>query len=255
MQIDWITVTAQIVNFLVLVWLLKRFLYQPVMGAMDRREARIAQRLKDAAGREEAAEDARRRFERKEGELDTMRERLLDDARAQATEEKKRHLEQARSEIARAREQWQRQAAEEKAEFLARLRRTAAQSVSAIARQVLADLADADLEHQVAAVLIVRLHDADDDLVREFARQDGPVTIASSVDISAQVREQLERALEELFDRPVEVEYDHSETVLFGIEVTCGGRRISWSAAEYMELLEARLSDVFDTIGGVGAHA
>ena len=38
MLIDWFTVVAQAANFLVLVWLLKRFLYKPILGAMDARE-------------------------------------------------------------------------------------------------------------------------------------------------------------------------------------------------------------------------
>ena len=44
MQIDWITVAAQIVNFLILVWLLQHFLYGPITRAMQRREQRIAER-------------------------------------------------------------------------------------------------------------------------------------------------------------------------------------------------------------------
>ena len=49
MAIDWFTIGAQILNFLVLVWLLKRFLYQPVLDAIDKREKRIAATLADAA--------------------------------------------------------------------------------------------------------------------------------------------------------------------------------------------------------------
>ena len=45
MQIDWLTVAAQIVNFLVLVWLLQRFLYRPIVSAMAERENRIETRL------------------------------------------------------------------------------------------------------------------------------------------------------------------------------------------------------------------
>ena len=48
MLIDWFTVAAQAVNFLILVWLLKRFLYKPILGAMDAREQRIASRLRQA---------------------------------------------------------------------------------------------------------------------------------------------------------------------------------------------------------------
>ena len=42
MTIDWITVAAQIANFLVLVWLLRRFLYRPILDGIDAREAEIA---------------------------------------------------------------------------------------------------------------------------------------------------------------------------------------------------------------------
>ncbi len=48
MLIDWFTVGAQALNFVVLVWLLKRFLYQPVLDAIDAREARIAKQIGDA---------------------------------------------------------------------------------------------------------------------------------------------------------------------------------------------------------------
>ena len=49
MLIDWFTVAAQVLNFLILVWLMKRFLYQPVLNAIAAREAKIAAELKDAA--------------------------------------------------------------------------------------------------------------------------------------------------------------------------------------------------------------
>jgi len=51
MLIDWFTVVAQVVNFLILVWLLKRFLYRPILNAIDAREKRIATKLADAAAK------------------------------------------------------------------------------------------------------------------------------------------------------------------------------------------------------------
>jgi len=51
MLIDWFTVGAQALNFIILVWLLKRFLYKPILGAVDAREKRIAAELADAAAR------------------------------------------------------------------------------------------------------------------------------------------------------------------------------------------------------------
>jgi F-type H+-transporting ATPase subunit b len=55
MSIDWITVAAQIANFLVLIWLLKRFLYRPILDGIDAREAEIKARMQEAAEAEALA--------------------------------------------------------------------------------------------------------------------------------------------------------------------------------------------------------
>ena len=59
MLIDWFTVGAQLLNFMVLVWLMKRFLYQPVLAAIAAREQHIAAGLADAASHMDAAHQAR----------------------------------------------------------------------------------------------------------------------------------------------------------------------------------------------------
>ena len=59
MLVDWFTVAAQVVNFVILVWLLKRFLYQPILHAIDAREQRIALSLADAAAKEAEARTRR----------------------------------------------------------------------------------------------------------------------------------------------------------------------------------------------------
>jgi len=45
MSIDWVTVLAQLANFLLLIWLLRRFLYRPIIAGIDAREAEIARRM------------------------------------------------------------------------------------------------------------------------------------------------------------------------------------------------------------------
>ena len=65
MLIDWFTVGAQALNFIVLVWLMKRFLYKPILDAIDAREARIAAALADAAASKAEAAKDRTEFQRK----------------------------------------------------------------------------------------------------------------------------------------------------------------------------------------------
>ncbi len=96
MLIDWFTVGAQALNFIVLVWLLKRFLYKPILQAVDAREKRIAKELADARAKMAEAEKLRDEFEHKNIEFGSQRATLLGKATDEATSERRRLLEDAR---------------------------------------------------------------------------------------------------------------------------------------------------------------
>ena len=83
MLIDWFTVGAQALNFLILVWLLRRFLYKPILHAIDAREKRIATELADADAKKAEAQRERDEFQHKNEEFDQQRAALL----RQATDE------------------------------------------------------------------------------------------------------------------------------------------------------------------------
>ena len=70
MLIDWFTVGAQALNFIILVWLLKRFLYRPVLDAIDAQRAADRQKLADADAKTVAAQKERDEFQRKNAEFD-----------------------------------------------------------------------------------------------------------------------------------------------------------------------------------------
>ena len=73
MIVDWFTVAAQAINFLILVWLLKRFLYLPILNAIDAREKRIADEITDANARKAEAQKERDEFQRRNEEFDLQR--------------------------------------------------------------------------------------------------------------------------------------------------------------------------------------
>ena len=70
MLIDWFTICAQAINFLILVWLMKRFLYKPILHAIDARENLIATELADAAAKKTEAQKDRDEFQHKNEEFD-----------------------------------------------------------------------------------------------------------------------------------------------------------------------------------------
>ena len=150
MQIDWLTVAAQIVNFLVLVWLLQRFLYRPITSAMRRREERIESRLAEAREARETAEAEERRLEEKEADLDARADAILASAREEAEELRERLERELREEMEEKRAAWRRHLAEERDALVVSLRRQAGQKVLRIAERVLADYADSDVAERVS---------------------------------------------------------------------------------------------------------
>ena len=246
MQIDWITVSAQIINFLILVWLLKRFLYQPVIRAMDRREQRITQRLSEAQQREQKADERAEHYRSQAEALERMREDMLAKAREDADEQKKKLLADARDEVAEIRANWQRQANQEKQEFLENLGRRAAEAIQVIAQKALRDLADADLEERIVHTFTERLKCLDRDAHEALARASGPVRIASTFELDSKLRGRLTRAVHEQLAEGVQVDYTQAEGLLCGIELTSGSQRLSWNLADYLDGLTARIEDAFN---------
>ena len=134
MLIDWFTVLAQVVNFLVLVLILKRFLYKPILGAVQERERKIASRLE---GAEQARKEALLRTEelgREREALEKAKEQLLTEARKEVQQRREKSLEQARKEIATLRKAWLDGVEEEKEAFSRKLKIRVAEQVLRISR-------------------------------------------------------------------------------------------------------------------------
>src|SRR5471032_2739981 len=157
MPIDWFTVLAQAINFLVLIWLLKRFLYRPVLAAIDAREHAVAAALADASVARQQAQGERDAYRQRSAQLEQQRAALLQQATEQAAAEAQRLRDQARlqADAARAAQQTALQA--DARDNAAALALRAQQQVFAIARKVLADLADAGLEQGVVAAFLRQL--------------------------------------------------------------------------------------------------
>jgi len=255
MTIDWITVSAQIVNFLVLVWLLQRFLYRPVMNAMERREERITGRLREAQEREQKADKAAADFRQRREELDAERQKLLRQARADAEDEKRQLLEEARAEVAQAREQWQHQVAAEKQEFLDALRRDAARSIQAVAAKAIGDLAGVPLQDQIIATFLEQLRSLDADARKTLAQESGAVQVATAVELDSTARGRVTRAIHEQLAADIDVDYMQADKLVCGIVLKRGGQRLGWNLADYLEELGERVEEAFSPTGGTRAEA
>ncbi|MDR1613828.1 MAG: F0F1 ATP synthase subunit B [Planctomycetota bacterium] len=250
MLIDWFTVVAQAVNFLILVWLLKRFLYKPVLAAIDAREARIAETVKNAESQKEAAEAEREAFARKNEIFDRQRADLLNQAREEADATRELLLENERRAADASREKWRKALKYEQQRFGGEIARRVQDEIFDVSRQVLADLADIELEERMIDVFERRLRrakEAPDAKLAETLRADPPaVLVKSAFDLPEARRAVLRESIAETFGPNVEVEFETRADLIAGIELIAGGQKVAWAIADYLAALRGAVSDLLD---------
>lgn len=253
MQIDWVTVAAQIVNFLVLVWLLQRFLYGPITRAMQRREQRIEDRLAEAKHKQRQAEDEAKTLQRKKADLEERQEAIMDEARQKAKALRDDLEQKARDEVEQQRRTWRHQVIDEKKEFLGELRTRTARHVYELARSALADLADADLEAKVAARFADRLKSLERDRTLKIANalttSGDDVLIESSFELSPAAKGQITKILHEVIADDLNVTYALADGLPVGIRLRAGGQTVEWSLARYLERLEGEVEAKLAEVG------
>jgi F-type H+-transporting ATPase subunit b len=246
--IDWFTVAAQALNFLILVWLLKRYLYQPVLNAISAREQRIAMQLADAASKQAAATSERDEFERKNKDFEAQRTQLLAKATEDAKLEQQRLLEQARKDVEALRSRLEDALHSEQQILSAEVARRIGDEVFAIARKVLADLASESLEDAMLRVFIERLRAlsaADLQLLTAAsASAPGAVMVRSAFDLPAQQRSAIEQAVTEVCGATARPSYETVPGLISGVELSANGRKLAWSIADYLGALQKSVGDI-----------
>src|ERR1700733_6885035 len=157
MPINWFTVVAQAINFLILVWLLKRFLYKPILHAIDERERGIATQLADVEAKKAEAQKDRDDFQHKNEAFEHERAARLQKATDEAEAERQRLLNQAHKDADALRAKYQATLESEQRNLNQEIVRWTQKEVFAITRKTLADLASTSLEERMGDVLVGRV--------------------------------------------------------------------------------------------------
>lgn len=246
MQIDWLTVAAQAVNFLILVYLLRRFLYQPVMRAMQRREQAIAQQLLEAESREQVAAREGEHLREQTAAFERERESRMSTVQQEADALRKSLLEEARQEVQASRARWQEELERERRELAQQFRPRAAAALTRAARRILADMADAELEQQLIRAFVRQLESLDHaelGALRKSAHKAGRLRVITSFEADADTRARIRRAVQHhlLEDRETEIDFSHSDSLVCGIEVDTDGRKLGWTVDNHLQALEEEL--------------
>ena len=253
MLIDWFTVIAQIINFLVLVYLLKRFLYGPIIKAMDKRQEKIVLRLEEARKKKEEAGQEAGLFLQKNREFDAGHEEMLSQIKKEAEARRVELIKEARSQVDADMARWYGAIRKEKETFLQDIRRHAVRHTCAIARRVIKDLSNTDLENRITSIFIERLQKVDNNereaLAQAVQHSMEGIKVNSAFEIPGESAKKIVRLLQNLTTDPVDVRFEILPELICGIELKLRGRKISWNIADYLGSFEESIGAAIEAKG------
>lgn len=255
MLIDWFTVGAQALNFVVLVWLLRRFLYKPVLNAIDAREKRIAQESADADRQKSEVQKARDELQTRCKSFDDQRDALFAKASLDAKAEGERILSNARQAADGLASKRSAALDGEMTRLSDELARLAAAESLNIARSALKDLAGVDLEERISEVFARRLREMDPQTRESFGislkRADGESVVASSFELSDREKGVIQTAINETFSADIHLRFETSSNGIAGIELNSRGLRMAWSIADYLKGLDHKVAALLKSGGAL----
>jgi F-type H+-transporting ATPase subunit b len=229
---------------------MKRFLYKPILHAIDAREKRIATELADADGKRAEAEKEREEFQHKNEEFDQQRAALLSQARDEAQAERQRLLDEARQAADALRAKREDALKREQQSLNDEITRRTREEVFAIARKTLMDLAGTSLEERISEAFTRRLREMDrkakEGLAEALKTSSDPVLLRSAFELRPEQRAVIQHALNETFSADpstplragIQVRFETAPDMISGIELIANGRKVAWSIAGYLASLE-----------------
>lgn len=246
MKIDWFTVIAQILNFLILVWLLKKFLYKPILNAVNEREKKITDELKDADAQKTSAKKEKDDFKKKNDDFDSKKKALIYKAIEDANTEKLQLIATAKKEANILGAKMEKAFKEKQEHDKKELDKNSQEQVFAIARNALTDIASVSLEQQASSTFIKHLKAASPkekkQFIDAFKTNENPILVRSAFPLLKKQQVELTNAINELLNTKIDLQFKTAPEIINGIELSTNGYKMAWSFSEYLSELQKHIS-------------
>jgi len=226
LELNWTTFLLEIINFLVLVWILKRFLYQPVLDVIEKRRHAIESGISEAKRLQSEAESLKDQYSGRLGEWEAERRSLRDAMSHEIDDERARRLAALESELSRAKEKArvadERQRLKEKRST----EQLALEQGAAFASRLLEQTSGPDLEKRFVSLLIEGLSGlsarASTGLREQWGAAPEAIEVESAYALDEPQRARLIAALKDLTGLSVPVHFAEDESLLAGLRITIG---------------------------------
>lgn len=251
MVIDWFTISAQVLNFVILLWLLKHFLYGPILNALDTREEKIANDISDATNKKLMADNLSVELKKKLTDFNQDRSDLLKTAKKEVEDQKTSLLEEAKQEIVDKKKRWSQSLLNEQEILYKKVTSNIERELFLVVRKTLNDLAGLTLEECIADKFIEKFENLEKNEKEKFIayldKSRVPLLVLSSFDLSEELEQQFRDVVHKVLGREMKVQFQTSSRIVSGIEFVIEGYKYSWSVDHYISSMQEKLGNMLST--------
>lgn len=226
MELSWSTFILEIINFLVLVWLLKRFLYKPVREVIARRQAGIEKTMTEADAKYAEATKLQQQYESRLADWQHERQTKREALQSELNAESNRQREQLQVQLQQDREKAEVAAGKRQFDQQRKMEETALKQSARFASKLLQDLAGPETESRLIDKLLTDLEKLKNQETGILKSQNlstpDKIEICSAYSISDEHKQQLEQALKSLTGQDIPVHYKEESSLIAGLRVSIG---------------------------------
>lgn len=223
MEFNLSTFALEIINFLILVWILQRLFYKPVRNIIAQRKQHIDQSLSEAAKMRQEAEELKKSYGNRLQEWNLEKQNALTQLHQQMENERQQHLSLLQKELEQERSKKEAALQRQQQELQRHQQTLALQNGSRFASLLLRQAAGPELENRLFELLLSQLKKlpAACHSILQTTENETTLTIhiSSVYPLSASQVEQLEQKFTSLIDKPLQFTYSLDPELIAGIKI------------------------------------
>jgi F-type H+-transporting ATPase subunit b len=251
MPFDWFTIAAQTINFLALLWLLKRYLYHPILNGLDARERRLKKILDNANNKNIQAEKRKYEFECQQQELEEKRSSIIKKATIEANQERQKLFHSAQLAADNMLTKRLRALQDELRNLQHSVLIRNIDEVYATAEKILSELASTQLQHAMFEKFLFQLKNITNEqqpvFLSALKRANYLVLVRCAFELSDRDKNQMKQALETLLGEEnsigLSISFVHVPELIAGLEMSVSGWKLAWSVSHHIQRLKEQVHE------------
>jgi F-type H+-transporting ATPase subunit b len=226
MEFNLSTFVLEIINFLILIWILQRLFYKPLLEVIAKRKQFIDQSLSDAKNIQQQAEQQRSLYENRQKLWEQEKQAATAALHQQFEIERRAQLDRLNADLEQERQKAKVTLSKQQQELQQQAEKQALQNGAKFAGMLLQQAASPELEARLFNLLMDNLTTLPEAcklcLTMLGTKKSVPIKITSAYPLTAEMRQQLEQKLGMLINSPINFQYHQDQALIAGLRMDIG---------------------------------